>query len=92
MTLNISNFQKRQITELHMETLLETLDRLHTASYEGTLAEETTLSQEDLLGWLEDVIYTAQETINEIVNSREEEEAQPTINIANLSLIKLRRG
>ena len=91
--LNIAEYQKRQITDLHLETVLETLDRLHTAATENRVADETTLTTEDLIGWLEDIIYTAHETINEINHNAASTNEVSITNIANLSaLIKLRRG
>lgn len=92
MTLNINEYQKRRITDLHLETLLETIDRLHDAAYQNRVDEETTLSQEEIIGWLEDIIYTAQETINELSETAQVHEDQSAINIANLSLIRLYRG
>jgi ABC-type phosphate transport system ATPase subunit len=92
MTLNIKDYQKRKITELHLETLLDTLDRLHDAAYQDRIADEVDLSHEDIIGWLEDIIYTAQETITEINQQAESYEEQRVVNIASLSLIRLNRG
>lgn len=57
--------------ELHyhgdkLNDLLEVLDNLHTAASENQLPSYTTISEGDLLGLLEELIYTAQETIEEI--------------------------
>jgi len=46
--------------------LLDALDELHSAASEGALPEVTTLNDADLIGWLYELIYTAQETIHEI--------------------------
>lgn len=45
---------------------LETLDQLHSAASEGTVNRMTTLNQRELVALLEDLIYTAQETIREM--------------------------
>lgn len=84
---NISK-EKRQITDLHLETLLETLDRIHTAASNGTLADETNIDEYELKGWLEDIIYTAQETINELAANADTKQ-NTALNIANLSVIRL---
>jgi hypothetical protein len=57
---------QKLVTEIHLEALQETLDRLHDGASEGTLAAVTPLNAESLIGWLEDLIYTAQETICEL--------------------------
>ncbi len=49
--------------------LYEALDELHSAASDGQLSEMTKLSKRELLAWLRDVIYTAQETIEEIGES-----------------------
>ena len=85
---NISK-EKRQITDLHLETLLETLDRIHTAASNGTLADETNIDEYELKGWLEDIIYTAQETINELAANNANTHQNTALNIANLSVIRL---
>ncbi|MBI3915000.1 MAG: hypothetical protein HY327_12545 [Chloroflexi bacterium] len=42
------------------------LDALHDLASEGRLAEATSLRASDIIGWLEDIIFTAEETIREI--------------------------
>ncbi len=49
-----------------LEDLLDLLDELHSAASENRLQNLTTLSKPELLGMLQDVIYTAQETIREM--------------------------
>ena len=63
--LSLTVLQNR-LTEYHLETLLVTLDRLHDATTTDTLAAVSNLSAEDVVGWLEDIIYTAQETLKEM--------------------------
>jgi hypothetical protein len=46
--------------------LFEVLDQLHSAASEGRLSAETTLSEREMVAWLHELIYTAQQTIEEI--------------------------
>ncbi|MBI4789416.1 MAG: hypothetical protein HY782_20495 [Chloroflexi bacterium] len=48
------------------EHLLARLDLLHDLASEGRLVEATPLRASDVVGWLEDIIFTAEETIREI--------------------------
>ncbi|NLX11857.1 MAG: hypothetical protein GXY36_19595 [Chloroflexi bacterium] len=48
------------------EALFEAVDRLHDAASHGRLTCASPLEPEDMVGWLQDIIYTAQETISEI--------------------------
>ncbi len=58
----------RMQTELYneawFETLFQTVDRLHDAASEGHLVAP--VPQDVMVGWLEDIIYTAKETILEL--------------------------
>ena len=63
--LSLKIMQNR-VTECHLETVLATLDRLHNATMTDTLDAVSNLSAEDVVGWLEDIIYTAQETLKEM--------------------------
>lgn len=62
-------------------TLFQALDELHTAASEDDLEVMTTLSKAELLGWLRDFVYTAEETIMEI-------EKQPAAYPVTLRLVK----
>jgi len=42
------------------------LDLLHDLASEGRISEATSLRASDVIGWLEDIIFTAEETIREI--------------------------
>jgi hypothetical protein len=64
-TLPLKVMQSR-LTETHLESILATLDRLHNASADDALETVSAVSAEQLIGWLEDIIYTAQETIQEL--------------------------
>lgn len=46
--------------------LMDALDRLHTAASEGQLQAATSLSRRELAAWLNEVVYTAQETLREL--------------------------
>jgi hypothetical protein len=46
--------------------LSQYLDELHSAASDGQLQTVTPLSDAELVGWLQEMIYTAAETIEEI--------------------------
>lgn len=50
--------------------LLELLDDLHSAASENTLQQFISLGEQDVLGMLKELVYTAQETISEIEANR----------------------
>ncbi|MBN1678842.1 MAG: hypothetical protein JW966_01030 [Anaerolineae bacterium] len=51
---------------LWFETVFAALDQLHNDVCTEPLNTVSTLAPADMIGWLEDIIYTAQETVNEI--------------------------
>jgi hypothetical protein len=53
-------------TDARLAGLSQYLDELHSAASEGQLPALTPLSKHELLGWLHELIYTAEETIMEI--------------------------
>jgi len=55
--------------EQRLHEVLEILDQLHAISSEA--AAEHHLSQRELVAWLHEVIYTAQETVTELERSRQ---------------------
>lgn len=55
-----------QYTDTHFDALLQIVDRLHDAAAANMLETVSPLSAQELLGWLDDIIYTAQETVREI--------------------------
>lgn len=57
---------QKQVTEVHLEALLDTLDRLHEAASTGSLSEVSPMTPEQMVGWLEDIVFTAQEAITEL--------------------------
>jgi hypothetical protein len=54
--------------EEKLERLLMALDELHTAASDGTLGALTSLSRQELVSWLNDLIYTASETLAELAD------------------------
>ena len=57
---------RRDYSPEGMEELFLRLDLLHTYASVGRLHEASSLSLTELRGWLEDIIYTARETLREM--------------------------
>ncbi len=57
---------RRDYSAEGMEEIFLRLDLLHDYASVGRLSEITPLSQAELRGWLEDLIYTARETLREM--------------------------
>jgi hypothetical protein len=55
--------------DARLDSLLETLDEIHTAASDGNLPDVTTVGKAELVGWLYELMYTAQETIRELEQS-----------------------
>ncbi len=53
-------------TENNLAELFEVLDELHSAASDGQLNTVTTMNKRELVALLKDVIYTAQETLQEL--------------------------
>jgi hypothetical protein len=53
-------------TDQQLADIFDALDDLHSAASEGALYTVTGLSNRELIGWLHELVYTAQETISEI--------------------------
>jgi hypothetical protein len=56
------------LTDAGLEAVFEVFDDLHDAASEGQLQELTALDNRELVGWLRELVFTAQETISEIEN------------------------
>ncbi|HLY26528.1 MAG TPA: hypothetical protein VKQ72_09330 [Aggregatilineales bacterium] len=56
-------------TDVRFESIFNALDRLHDAASSGKLAEVTNLSSDEVMGWLRDIVYTANETMRELEQS-----------------------
>jgi hypothetical protein len=57
---------RRDYSAEGMEELFVRLDLLHDYASSGRLEEATPLSRAELRGWLEELIFTARETLREI--------------------------
>jgi hypothetical protein len=53
-------------TDIRFESIFNAMDRLHDAAACGKLAEITNLSQDEVIAWLKEIAFTAQETIREL--------------------------
>jgi hypothetical protein len=55
-----------RLSDARMAAVFEVFDDLHTAASEGQLEALTSLNSRELVGWLRELMFTAQETISEI--------------------------
>jgi hypothetical protein len=62
-----------------LAAVFEAFDDLHNAASEGELDQVTELNKRELVGWLRDLVYTAQETIQEI--EKHAAHQQPTLRL-----------
>lgn len=72
------------LTDAGLAAMFEVFDDLHDAAAEGTLDHLTAINRRELVGWLRELVYTAQETIAEI----EKENARHARQQPTLQLIK----
>lgn len=70
---------------LNLDDVLEMIDQLHSAVSEGSAQEIAHLNEQDLVSTLRELIYTAQETVDEIetrrAKRRKNRKHQPTLRI-----------
>lgn len=52
--------------EARLASLAEALDDLHDAASEGDLTGSTTMTKAEVVGWLREIVYTAEQTLKEI--------------------------
>jgi hypothetical protein len=71
-------------TEARLVALFQALDELHSAASEDRLNAITTVSKVELVGWLHELVYTAQETIAEIEGRAGSE--QPALSLVKKSV------
>lgn len=79
--MNMQNLNKllmEHCTEAHFEALLQMIDRLHDAAAADCLETVSPVDPREILGWLDDIIYTAEETVREIQASLAVNEAGRT--------------
>jgi hypothetical protein len=53
-------------TDARFDAMVRALDKLHDAASEGRVSHVSDLPRHELIGWLEEIVYTAQETIREL--------------------------
>jgi len=53
-------------TDIRFESIFNAMDRLHDAAACDKLAEITNLSKDEVIAWLKEIAYTAQETVREL--------------------------
>ncbi len=58
--------QLLQFSDEWFEAVFQSLDRLHDVASAGRLDKDSPVTPADMMGWLEDIVYTAQQTIAEI--------------------------
>jgi hypothetical protein len=63
---NLRNLMAEQYTEAHFEALLQIIDRLHDAAAVNNLSAVCEVDARIVVGWLDDIIFTAEETIREL--------------------------
>jgi hypothetical protein len=71
-------------TEARLVALFQALDELHSAASEDRLNTLTTVSKVELVGWLHELVYTAEETIAEIEGRGGSE--QPALSLVKKSV------
>ncbi len=71
--------QEALVSDARMEALFEMFDDLHNAATEGQLHTVTSLNKRELVGWLRELMFTAEETISEI--ERQAVYAEPVIRL-----------
>jgi len=62
-----------------LSDVLEALDELHSAASDGNVRAVSPLSNAELISWLYEVVYTAQETMNEIESKNADEAVELTL-------------
>ena len=66
LELAVTERIRRDYSAEGMEEIFLRLDLLHDYASEGRLNDVSTLSPAELKGWLEELIYTARETLREM--------------------------
>lgn len=65
--------QQQPYTEARLSWLLEAVDELHSAASEGELGALTSLSDYEVVSWLREVIWVAQEALTELEEHENQE-------------------
>ena len=66
-------------TDIRFESIFNAVDRLHDAASSGKITEVTNLSTEEVIGWLRDIAYTANETIRELEDASDSTGSVPSL-------------
>lgn len=66
LELSLTERIRRDYSAEGLEELFLRLDLLHDYAAAGRIAEATDLSRAELRGWLEELIFTARETLREL--------------------------
>ena len=66
LELTLAERIRRDYSAEGLEEIFLRLDLLHDYASEGRLDDVTTLSHSELRGWLEELIFTARETLREM--------------------------
>lgn len=95
--MNLNNTQQTQLQLLprdnRLDIAFETIDELHTAISEGNIEAISDIqNRAELVKWLRDVIYTAQETIMELESDHEESDFSLRVVSNDSKLIVLERA
>jgi len=77
-------------TDSRFESMVRALDRLHDAASEGSTAEVTPLPKHELIGWLKEISYLAEETIRELDGSAGEIRQNPIFTNQDTAQLGLR--
>jgi hypothetical protein len=67
--------------DARLMALFQALDELHSAASDGELPAFTPLPETEIVGWLQDLVFTAQETIAEIESAHKPARQQPVLRL-----------
>ena len=73
--------------DLRIRELYDVLDTLHGAASDNALPAVTSMDNAELVDWLRELIYTAQETINEIEKTAANQRPEPILRILERPVI-----
>ena len=67
--------------DARLTALFQALDELHSAASDGELPAFSPVPESEIVGWLQDLVFTAQETIAEIEKARKPVQVQPALRL-----------
>lgn len=68
-------------SRLPLEEVLNLLDEVHSAASDDMTERMTGMSKTEAIGYLHDIIYTAQETLAEVQAAKATEQKQPVLRL-----------